>query len=433
MKPTANPIEIIRHKRDGHELTHHQIKFMIDEFVVGAVPNYQMSAFAMAIYFQGMTSDETASLTTAMLESGNRLHWPENTAIYSKHSTGGVGDKVSLILVPILAACDLKLPKLSGRGLGITGGTLDKLEAIPGFKTNLNIQQIQDAIESVGCCICSATDDIAPADKKLYALRDATATVPSIPLITSSILSKKLAENPRSLLLDVKCGAGAFMKKKEDAILLAQSLVKTGHQLGVPTECVLSDMSQPLGKSVGNLVEINEALEALSGNADSRLIELVLHMAEHCLQISNPGRQMCDIRSEVKAVLTNGRAKEKFLKMIEFQGGRLGSMKNESVTRTLAAADSGFVGSIDPEKIGWAVIEMGGGRKSTDQLLNHSVGCEILKQPGEQISRGEEWVKISCPDDQEQTSRAIDLISEAISIVSERPHPTSVIIQTVRI
>ena len=236
MNYRENSLRIIERKRDGHELSESQIRLIVSDFVLGRLHDYQMSAFAMAVYFRGMSAEETAHLTSAMLESGQTLQWAQGTEVVSKHSTGGVGDKVSLILVPLLAACGLLVPKLSGRGLGVTGGTLDKLESIPGFRTDLSSTEIQDTVASVGCCITGTTSDIAPADQKLYALRDSSGTVPSIPLITSSILSKKLAENPSKLLLDVKFGTGAFMNTAEQAHALATSLVSTGQRLGVETD-----------------------------------------------------------------------------------------------------------------------------------------------------------------------------------------------------
>ena len=430
MKSSDHPIQIISQKRDGHELTDHQIRSMITGFVDGSIPEYQMTALAMAIYFQGMSLKETASLTVAMLESGDRLQWPAETKITSKHSTGGVGDKVSLILVPLLAACGLKTPKLSGRGLGITGGTLDKLESIPGLQTSLSSSQITDAIESVGCCICSATDDIAPADKKLYALRDATGTVPSIPLITSSILSKKLAEQPDCLLLDVKCGKGAFMKTTEHATELAHTLLQTGNRLGVPTECVISDMSQPLGRAVGNSVEIHEAIDALQGKGDTRLIELVLHMATHLISKQHPERFKTEIQAHIQHAIQSGEAFTKFEEMIRFQGGDLAALSTPEKTVKLCAPRDGYIKAIDPEKIGLAIIEMGGGRKTKEQTVDHAVGCTFLKQVGDKVSHGEEWVEVAYPESEAQKVKAIEYISQSITITPEIFTPPPVITQT---
>ena len=319
MQAPANDLQLIERKRDGKELSDQQIRQLVERFVDGSLPDYQMSAFAMAVYFQGMTPEETASLTLAMLDSGSQLTWAEDEIISSKHSTGGVGDKVSLVLIPLLASCGLRIPKLSGKGLGITGGTLDKLESIKGFRTDLTIAEIQAAVERVGCCITGATHDIAPADRRLYGLRDSTATVPSVPLITSSILSKKLAENPDHLVLDVKFGRGSFMKTEESARLLARSLQATAERLGLPTQCVLSDMNQPLGKTVGNLVEVKEAIEALEGQGESRLMETVYCLAMNLYKMKDAGMDDCGIRQMFDKKISSGEARDQFEKWLAFR------------------------------------------------------------------------------------------------------------------
>ena len=429
MQAPANDLQLIERKRDGKELSDQQIRQLVERFVDGTLPDYQMSAFAMAVYFQGMTPEETASLTLAMLDSGSQLTWAEDEIISSKHSTGGVGDKVSLVLIPLLASCGLRIPKLSGKGLGITGGTLDKLESIKGFRTDLTIAEIQAAVERVGCCITGATHDIAPADRRLYGLRDSTATVPSVPLITSSILSKKLAENPDHLVLDVKFGRGSFMKTEESARLLARSLQATAERLGLPTQCVLSDMNQPLGKTVGNLVEVKEAIEALEGQGESRLMETVYCLAMNLYKMKDAGMDDCHIRQMFDKKISSGEARDQFEKMVSFQGGSLKNLVNTSEVRTLQATQDGFIHSIDPESLGWAIIELGGGRKQKNQPINHAVGCELLRQPGEVISEGEDWLKIYNPIDTERQRRANEYFLKAIKISPTRPEERPVILE----
>ncbi|RIK84242.1 MAG: thymidine phosphorylase [Planctomycetota bacterium] len=288
-----NPVWIIQKKRDRGELTAAEIGEFIAGYVRGDVPDYQMSALAMAIYLNGMTTDETAALTDSMLNSGARFEWPDDGRLRAdKHSTGGIGDKTSLLLAPMLACCGLQVPMISGRGLGATGGTLDKLEAIPGFRTDLSMEEVRDVVRRVGCVITGATADLVPADRKLYALRDVTATVPSIPLITASIMSKKLAEGLDALVLDVKFGSGAFMKTLDQARRLAESLVSTGKRMGVATTALLTDMNQPLGRMAGNAVEVNESVAALEGRGPADLMEVTLALGAQVLAFAGrrPGR-----------------------------------------------------------------------------------------------------------------------------------------------
>ena len=429
MSHRENSLRIIEQKRDGHELSESQIDRLISEFVSGDLHDYQMSAFAMAIYFRGMSAEETAYLTSAMLRSGQTLQWSDNTNIVSKHSTGGVGDKVSLILVPLLAACGLLVPKLSGRGLGITGGTLDKLESIPGFRTDLSTQEIRNAIESVGCCITGTTADIAPADQKLYALRDSSGTVPSIPLITSSILSKKLAENPSKLLLDVKYGSGAFMRTADQAQTLAVSLVDTGQRLGVPTDCVITDMNQPLGRTVGNLIEIQEAIESLEGGGESRLMTIVKQLAFDLLQMADCQLTDTYIASKITNAIESGAALQKLHEMIEHQQGRLSGVKPSSQRLELTADRAGYINAISPHEIGWAVIELGGGRQNKTQAIDHSVGCEILKTVGDPIQSGESWLRVFLSNDAQRNERALKHLRTAINLGDSPPSLTPVILE----
>ena len=279
-----NPVAVIMKKRDGHALSPDEIREFMGGFVRGDVPEYQMSALAMAIYFQGMQADERAALVDVMLRSGDTLQWPKGFGtLVDKHSTGGIGDKTSLIIAPLLACCGLKVPMISGRGLGATGGTLDKLESIPGFRTNLSEKEIHDVVDKVGCVITGATADLVPADRKLYALRDVSGTVPSIPLICASIMSKKLAENLDALVLDVKWGSGAFMRKQEDARTLAQAMVDTGARMNVKTTALLTDMNQPHGRMAGNAVEVDESIAVLEGKGPNDLVGLCVALSAELL------------------------------------------------------------------------------------------------------------------------------------------------------
>jgi thymidine phosphorylase len=316
------PASLIAAKRDHRELSDEEIAFFIQGFATGTIPDYQMSAMAMAIYLNGMTPREIATLTSEMLRSGTQLAWPKDgIARVDKHSTGGIGDKTSLILAPLLAECGLQNPMLSGRGLGATGGTLDKLEAIPGFRTNLSLDEITRLTQSVGCVITGASAELAPADRKLYALRDVTATVPSIPLITGSIMSKKLAESLDALVLDVKFGSGAFMKTREQATLLAHSLVNTGERMGVRTTALLTDMNQPLGRMCGNAVEVLESIDVLKGGGPADVRRLTLELCADLLVSTGVEKTLQDAVKRCAGLLDDGSAFERYCRMVRAQGG----------------------------------------------------------------------------------------------------------------
>jgi len=390
------PAAIISKKRDGEKLSREEIKFFIDGFTSGAVSKEQMAALAMAIYFQSMTSEETANLTAAMLESGDRLARTKPGIFrVGKHSTGGLGDKTSLIIAPLLATCGLHVPKLSGRGLGITGGTLDKLESIPGYRTNLSLAEIEKQLDSIGCVITGATGNLVPADKKLYALRDVTGTVPSIPLIASSVMSKKLAENLDALVLDVKYGSGAFMGTKQQAEVLAKLMIDIGQQVGVPTEAVLSDMNQPLGVAVGNACEVNEAMEVLQGIGPVEVTSLVIELCSHLLlmtKLANDHHQASEI---LRAKLANGEAWRKFEQMVQGQGGKLPANRLLTAPASPLLADrSGTIKSIHGQKLGMAIIQLGGGRKQTEDTIDPRVGLLMKSRIGSVVERGEPLLEI---------------------------------------
>ena len=412
-----NPAFIIARKRDGAELTDHEIRAFIRGFAADEIPAYQMSALAMAIYLRGMSPAETTVLTQAMLDSGVQLEFPDTAPpAVDKHSTGGIGDKVSLILAPLLACCDLWVPMISGRGLGATGGTLDKLESIPGFRTDLSLEEMRVVLGQVGCVINGATAELAPADKKLYALRDVTATVASIPLITASIMSKKLAEGLRTLVLDVKCGSGAFMKTHDQARQLAESLVAVGRRMGVATCALITDMNQPLGRMVGNTVEVNESLAALAGEAAAALdlMQVTLALGGEVLRLTGISADR-DSGSEIlKTHLASGAALAKFCEMVTAQAGDLNAPRPLAAESFVEANQCGFVVAIDAEQLGRAIITMGGGRQIMTDQIDPSVGLEMLVRLGDRISAGQPLVRLFAHE--HQRTEMTEVLRAAVTI-----------------
>jgi pyrimidine-nucleoside phosphorylase len=417
---SMNPVWIIQKKRDRGELTPAEIGHFIAGYARGDIPDYQMSALAMAIYLNGMSIEETASLTDQMLASGARFEWPDDgVSRVDKHSTGGIGDKTSLLLAPMFACCGLQVPMISGRGLGATGGTLDKLESIPGYRTNLSMDEIRAVVARTGCVITGATADLVPADRKLYALRDVTATVPSIPLITASIMSKKLAEGLDALVLDVKFGSGAFMKTVESARELAQSLVATGKRMGVATTALLTDMNQPLGCKAGNAVEVDESIAALEGKGPKDLVQVTRALGAEALLSANRAASIDEATSVLERTITSGAAREKFAQMVAAQGGDLDAPRHVAPAGELASPRAGYIASIDAEKLGQAIIAMGGGRRQLGDQLDHSTGIEMLVRLGDRVDRGQPLVKIFASRPSETEAR--DLLTAAISIADDRP------------
>ncbi len=383
---------LIERKRDGDPLSGDEIRFVIEGFTEGRIPDAQMSALAMAIFFQGMDDAETSALTAAMLDSGTRLDWPSDSPPrVDKHSTGGVGDKTSLILAPLLACDGLWVPMISGRALGITGGTLDKLESIPGFRTRLGEEEMRTVISGTGCAMIGQTDSICPADRKLYSLRDVTGTVPSIPLITASIMSKKLAEGLNRLVLDVKHGSGAFMKWRKDAEELGRRMKQAGEALGVATHVVLTPMDEPLGHAAGNALEVAECVECLRGRGPEDLEALTLDLAE---AVSDSPRQV------LKGWLHDGTAWARFQKMVAAQGGDVEAL--ERVTDIHAApcigelkADrSGVIAHMDAGVIGRTCQILGAGRSRTEDDVDFAVGCDHIAKTGSGIGAGASLMRV---------------------------------------
>lgn len=385
------PQWIIEKKRDGGELTDEEITFLITGFTEGSIPDYQMAAFAMAVYFKGMTPRETAALTLEMMNSGEVIDPASLPGIKAdKHSTGGIGDKVSLILAPLAAACGLTVPMISGRGLGITGGTLDKLESILGYRTDLSEKEFFQTLEKVGCSITGQTAQLAPADKKLYALRDVTGTVPSIPLITASIMSKKLAEGIDTLVLDVKWGKGAFMKTIEQARELAQAMVDVGREMGKNVRALITDMNTPLGRTAGNALEVQECLDVLRGGGPDDLRELTVELTSHMLDLSQCLENSVRPYAIGFQCLENGAAMKKFEAMVAAQGGSTDwKFAEAEIQEPLLAPANGVITAVDAEAIGKGVLMLGAGRQKTDDAIDHAVGVSEMKKPGEAVKKGE--------------------------------------------
>ncbi|MEM8943934.1 MAG: thymidine phosphorylase [Planctomycetota bacterium] len=421
-----NPVWIIAKKRDGDALSDTEIGQFIAGYAEGAIPDYQMSALAMAIFLNGMTTDETASLTDHMLASGARFEWPGGQLPnVDKHSTGGIGDKVSLLLAPMLACCDLQVPMISGRGLGATGGTLDKLDAIEGFRTDLSMEEMQSVTQSVGCVISGATEGLVPADRKLYALRDVTATVPSIPLITGSIMSKKLAEGLDALVLDVKFGSGAFMKTEALARELAQSLVDTGKRMGVATTALLTDMNQPLGRMVGNAVEVDETVAGLQGDGPDDLMECTLALCAELLVATKRAESLDEALAKLQQTIDSGAALEKLAEMIAAQGGDLSAPRTVAPASDVVAASAGYVASMDAERLGEAVIAMRGGRQQLGDALDYSTGFEMLVRLGDRVEADQPLATLFAGNDVAEAGRS--KLAAAIQI-SDEPTPAGPLI-----
>jgi pyrimidine-nucleoside phosphorylase len=393
-----NTTQLIAKKRDAGELTAEEIAFLIDGHLQGQIPDYQMAAMLFAIFVRGLNDAETAALTDSMLRSGVMLTWPESSLPrVDKHSTGGIGDKVSLPLAPLLACCDVCVPMLSGRGLGPTGGTLDKLESIAGFRTDLSLDEIQRLTEQVGCVITGTTPELVPADRQLYALRDVTATVPSVPLITASIMSKKLAEGLNALVLDVKFGRGAFMKSHAIARELAAGMVAVGQRMGVATTALLTDMNQPLGRMAGNAVEVEESLDCLRGGGPSDLRELMLELGADVLVSAKVADTRTAARAKLLSAINSGRALERFERMVIAQGGRLDVSRPIAPVYEVCADRSGILDSIDTESLGWIIIDLGGGRRQLTDRIDHSVGLEMLVRIGDEVSSGQPLIRVFAP------------------------------------
>lgn len=394
-------LDIIDTKRNGHELTDEQIDFFISGVVDGSIEDYQISALLMAIYFQGMTAPEQTKLTMAMLNSGDRLDLSAIDGIkVDKHSTGGVGDKTSLPLAAMVAALGIPVPMISGRGLGHTGGTLDKLEAIPGYRVALSETEFIHQVQTIGLAIVGATGEIAPADARIYGLRDVTDTVDSIPLIASSILSKKLASGTDALVIDVKTGAGAFMREERDAQKLAHALVEIANQAGVKSMAIISDMNQPLGNKIGNSLEIEESIDVLKGKGPADLVDLVLTLGSQMVVLANQAPDLETARLMLEQTIKDGSALEKFKQMIIMQDGDpaviddYGVMPQAQYHIPIVAERDGIVTKIAADEMGIASMRLGGGRSAKDDQLDYAVGLVLHHKVGDKVRQGEPLVTV---------------------------------------
>lgn len=428
------PQWIIEKKRDGENLTGEEIDFFVRGYVGGTIPDYQMAALAMAITIRGMTFDETCSLTRCMLESGividaSSIHQPK----IDKHSTGGIGDKISLVLTPLVASCGVAVPMIAGRGLGITGGTLDKLEAIPGYRVNLTEKEFLRVVGKCGCAIVGASDRIAPADRKIYALRDVTGTVPSIPLIVASILSKKMAAGLDGIVFDVKWGKGAFMKTKQGAKNLAGALVKVSRLSKLRATALLTDMNQPLGRAVGNVLEVVETVETLQGRGPSDIVELTLALGAKMLLMAGVVADADSARHKLLGKINSGEAFERFSLMVRLHGGDANSLdRPENLVRAdikqpVEAGSAGYLQEANAGLIGKAAVALGAGRSKLEDEIDHSVGIICLKKIGDSVERGEPLALIYA-NSKERLAIAEPLAARAFKIGARRIKPPKLII-----
>ena len=433
-----NAVELIQKKRDRGELNDEEIAWLIGSYTSGAVPDYQMAAMAMAIFLNGLEPSELVEWTRAMLHSGDVLDFSDITVPkVDKHSTGGVGDKVSIPLAPMVAACGVAIPMMSGRGLGHTGGTLDKLESIPGFTTSLDPGRFREVLDSCGLVLAGQSETLVPADRKLYALRDATSTVESIPLISSSIMSKKLAEDLDGLVLDVKVGSGAFMKTRERARELAETMVGIGKAYEVKTVALLTAMEEPLGNEVGNANEIAESIAVLRGEGPSDLVEVTMALGIEMLSVAGIETDHGRARTMLEATRTSGKALELFARVIEAQGGdprvteNPGLILPKSPHRTdVTATEAGFVQGLDALKVGVAAMRLGAGRERKEDTIDPAVGITLLVKPGAQVEAGQPILQLSYRHPA-RLEEALSVLDGAIAIGNEKPESKPLILERV--
>jgi pyrimidine-nucleoside phosphorylase len=431
-------VDVIMSKRDGRALSRDEIRYFVSGVTDGTLPDYQAAALLMAILLRGMSAEETAWLTDAMVHSGIRVDLAEIPGVkVDKHSTGGVGDKTSLVLAPLAAACGVPVPMMSGRGLGHTGGTLDKLEAIPGFRVNLSLDEMKAALARTGCAMIGQTSQIAPADKKLYALRDVTGTVESIPLISASIMSKKIAEGIDALVLDVKTGSGAFMKTEADSRRLAESLVSIGNASGVKTEAVITAMESPLGSAVGNALEVIECLEVLKGRGPADLVEVSLELTARMLVVGRVASDRADADRRAREAIASGAGLERFRQIIETQGGDprvvddYSRLPHVDQRHLVTAGRSGYVTALDAELVGRASVALGAGRDRVEDPVDPAVGILVCAKPGDPVQAGDPVLEIQYRD-AARLAAARGLAERAVTIGDAPPGPRGLIVGEVR-
>ncbi|MDO4745920.1 MAG: pyrimidine-nucleoside phosphorylase [Bacillota bacterium] len=428
-----NIVDLITKKRNGNVLTEEEIRHLVMGYTEGDIPDYQMSSFLMAVYFNGMDKEETVALTKIMRDSGDVIDLSGIEGIkVDKHSTGGVGDKTTLIVGPVAAACGVPIAKMSGRGLGFTGGTIDKLEAIPGYKTSLTREEFMNQVNDKGIAVIGQTGRIAPADKKIYALRDVTATVENLSLITSSIMSKKLAAGSDAILLDVKCGSGAFMKTQEDAEELAQLMVEIGKSDGKDTMAVVTDMEQPLGCAIGNTLEVEEAIDVLKNKGPEDITELSVTLAGIMIYMGNKAESVEEGMQKARTALEDGSALSSFRDMVSGQGGDPAIIEDHTLMPQsefcieLTAWENGYIAALDAMKFGLASQHTGAGRERKEDDIDLSAGILLLKKRGDAVAEGEVICKLY-GNNEEKLKKALEEIRIAIIISSEKPENTKLI------
>jgi pyrimidine-nucleoside phosphorylase len=426
------PAELIQRKRDGAELGDEELSELVLGFTRGEVPDYQVAAFLMAVYFRGLSPRETHVLTDAMVRSGETIDLQAEIGrpVADKHSTGGVGDKASLVVAPLVAACGIPFGKMSGRGLGHTGGTLDKLESIPGFRVELSRDEFVRQVKEIGLAVIGQTAELVPADKQLYALRDVTATVENVSLIAASIMSKKIAAGASAIVLDVKVGDGAFMKSLDDARELAEAMLELGRRANRQVVCELTDMDQPLGQAVGNALEIREALATLRGDGPPDLVELSVASAAHLVTLVD-GADPDDARARAEAVLHDGSALAAYERWIRAQGGdpSEGALPQASVVRSVAAEQDGYVARLGALAVGLAATRLGAGRATKADEIDHAVGVICLRKRGDQVAAGEPLAEIHAQDEASANAAAADVLA-AYELADEPPRTGGVILDT---
>ena len=430
--------DIIDRKKNGEELTKSEIEYFVGGFTRGEIPDYQASALLMAIWFCGMNDRELADLTLSMAHSGDMINLDAVEGFtVDKHSTGGVGDKTTLIVAPAVAACGGKVAKMSGRGLGFTGGTIDKLESIPGFNTSVGEKEFIDNVNKIGLCIAGQTGEIAPADKKIYALRDVTATVDSIPLIASSIMSKKLAAGSKGIVLDVKCGSGAFMKTYEDAKLLAEKMTAIGQRAGRKTVALITNMDIPLGRAVGNALEVKEAVKILKNEQKDELYEVSVALAAHMLSLVN-SKDIYECEKMIRLAIENGSALEKLKEAVGAQGGDISYIDDTSkfieasVCTEYKAEKSGYINKIDAQKIGRASVLLGAGREKKDDVIDFGAGIYLCKKTGDEVREGDTVARLYT-NKNEYADSALAVIKEAFDYSQKKPYIGKTVLGTVGI
>ena len=430
--------DIIDRKKNGEELTKSEIEYFVGGFTRGEIPDYQASALLMAIWFCGMNDRELADLTLSMAHSGDMINLDVVDGFtVDKHSTGGVGDKTTLIVAPAVAACGGKVAKMSGRGLGFTGGTIDKLESIPGFNTSVGEKEFIDNVNKIGLCIAGQTGEIAPADKKIYALRDVTATVDSIPLIASSIMSKKLAAGSKGIVLDVKCGSGAFMKTYEDAKLLAEKMTAIGQRAGRKTVALITNMDIPLGRAVGNALEVKEAVKILKNEQKDELYEVSVALAAHMLSLVN-SKDIYECEKMIRLAIENGSALEKLKEAVAAQGGDISYIDDTSkfidasVCIEYKAEKGGYINKIDAQKIGRASVLLGAGREKKDDVIDFGAGIYLCKKTGDEVREGDTVARLYT-NKNEYADSALAVIKEAFDYSQKKPYIGKTVLGTVGI